>query len=100
MIPFREIDPIEQPPKIEGLGCKAMVYGLFFLLAVAPGVMAGWIWYAYNFWIGAAVGLFLYLISGFVSSKLRLMSLPPDQREKTLSSLEIARWYIGKNHCF
>ena len=100
MPPFREIDPIEQPPKIEGLGCKVMVYGLFFLLAVAPVVAAGCVWYAYNFWIAVAVGLFLYLMSGFVSSKLRLMSLPPDQREKTLSSFEIARWYIGKNHCF
>ncbi len=99
MVEFHPVDPIEQPPKIEGFGCRAMVYALAFSLTVVPIAVAVGIWYLYNFWIAVAAALFLYLLSGFVSSKLRQLSLPADQREKTLSSLEIAKWYIGKNRC-
>ncbi len=99
MISFREIDPIEQPPKIEGAICHLAVYTLFGALTVLPAMITLWVWYRYGFWIGVGIGLFGYLVSGFAGSKLRQMSLPPDQRERTLSSLQIAKWYIGTNHC-
>jgi len=90
---------IETEPKIEGIRCKAMVYGLFFAVTVLPYLLFFYIWWEYDWLIAVGIGLFLYLLSAVVMSKLRLLSLPKDQLERSLGSLEIAKWYIGKNHC-
>jgi len=91
---------IETVPKIEGLKCKAMVYGLFSLVTILPYLIFFYIWWEYDWLIAIGIGLFLYLLSAVVMSKLRLLSLPKDQYERSLGSLEIAKWYIGKNHCY
>jgi hypothetical protein len=94
------IPPIESEPRIDGIKCKVMVYALYFVLMIVPILAGVWVWSVYNIWIAILVWLFSFLVTSIVGSKLRLLSLPPDQRERSLSSLEISKWYIGKNHCF
>lgn len=40
--------------------------------------------------------LFLTLVSGIVSSKMRIASIPPVQREMNYSTLAIVKWYVAK----
>ena len=97
---FQNEDEVNMTPVIEGFKCKALVFGLFFGLAILPILVGLYVWYAYDLLIAIGVVLFLYIASSIVGSKLRLSSLPPQIREKSLSSLEIARWYVHQHHCF
>ncbi len=90
---------IENTPKIVGLKCKMMVYGLFFLVTIVPILIVLYIWLEYDWLIALGSGVFLYLLSAIVISKLRLLSLPKDQLERNFNSLDIAKWYINKYHC-
>lgn len=90
---------IEVVPKIEGFTCKVFLY-LFYLLITFTPLLAGFvIWYLYNIYAGIAFFLFLTLIGGIVLSKLRVASIPIDQREMTYSNFAIIKWYLGKNVC-
>lgn len=72
---------------------------LYVALAFTPLVVGAWIGYAYTVWVGIAFFLFLTLVSGVVSSKMRVNSIPFAQREMNYSSLAIVKWYVAKNHC-
>ncbi len=97
--PFRKEFIIETSPKIEGIKCKALLYGLFFMLTIFPLLVALYVWYEYDWFYAFGAALFLYIISSIVGSKLRLLSVPSDQLERSLSSMEIARWYVGSYLC-
>ncbi len=91
--------PIENTPKMESPKCQAIAFSIFFGLTFLPLVIAVYIWYAYDWMIAVGGGLFLYLVSAIVASKLRLASVPRDQRERNLSSLDIAKWYTKYHFC-
>ncbi len=86
-------------PVIEGFKCKALVFGLFFGLVILPILAGLYVWYTYDLLIAIGVVLFLYIASSIAGSKLRLSSLPARLREKSLSSLEIAKWYVHQHYC-
>jgi len=91
--------PIENTPKMVTVKCRAIAYVIFFGLTLLPLLAALWIWYEYDWMIATGGGLFLYLVSAIVASKLRLASVPADQRERNLSSLDIAKWYTKYHLC-
>ena len=90
---------IEVVPKIKGFWCKMLMFTLYSLLTFAPLCLGVWIGYAYNIWIGIAFFLFLTLICGIISSKMRVNSIPYAQREMNYSTMAIVKWYIAKNQC-
>ncbi len=90
---------IEVTPTLKRFWCKTMMYFLYTLLTFLPfGVGAG-VGYFYDIWIGIAFFLFLTLISGIVSSKMRIASIPYAQREMDYSTMAIAKWFVAKNWC-
>jgi hypothetical protein len=90
---------IENTPDIEGTKCKLKVYILYFCITILPLLISLYVWYETDWLFGIGSGLFFYLVSAIIVSKLRLSSLPRDQYERSFSSLEIAKWYISRNHC-
>ena len=90
---------IEVTPNPKGLWCKGVMYFLYTLLTFAPLFIAMVIVYFYNIWIGIAFFLFLTLISGIVSSKMRIASIPFAQREMDYSTIAIVKWFVAKNWC-
>ena len=91
--------PIENTPKMEGIKCKMLASAIFFGLTLLPLLLALYLWYSYDWVIGVAFGLFFYLISSIVGSKMRQISVPADQRERSLSSMDIAKWYTKYHFC-
>ncbi len=91
---------IEVMPKIEGFGCKFLVYVTYLSIVLAPFCMGAFFWwYLHSVWIGFLFLLFTMLASGVVISKMRINSIPFVQREMTYSTLAVVKWYIGKNKC-
>ncbi len=97
---FKNEDEVNMTPVIEGFKCKALVYGVFFGLVILPILAGLYVWYTYDILFAIGSVLFLYIASSIVGSKLRLSSLPPKLRERNLSSLEIAKWYVHQHMCF
>ena len=75
------------------------MFGFYGALTFLPLIVDIWIGYAYDPWIGIAFFLFLTLVSGVVSSKMRIVSIPFEQREMSYSTMAIVKWYIAKNIC-
>lgn len=95
-----ELPPrIEVTPKIQGVSCRCLLYGLYILLNFTPFIVGGVLWYKYNFWIGIAFFLFLTLVGGIIFSKLRIASIPSDQREMDYSNFAIIKWFLSKRIC-
>jgi len=92
--------PIENTPKMRGLRCQSIAFAIFFILTLLPLVLALYVWYEYDWVIGTGVGLFLYLVSAIAGSKLRHTAVPADQRERNLSSMDIAKWYTKYRFCY
>ena len=90
---------IEVTPNPKGFWCKSAIYFLYVLLSFAPFLIGVVIGYGYNIWIGIAFFLFLTLISGIVSSKMRIASIPFAQREMDYSTMAIVKWFVAKNWC-
>ncbi len=97
---IKEYPAIENTPIMIGARCKILAYSLFFALAILPIMIALWVWFEYDWVIAIGALLFSYVVSTIVGSKLRLESLPIDQRERSFNSLEIAKWYVAKNFCY
>ncbi len=91
---------IENTPIMIGARCKILAYRLFFAFAILPIMIALWVWFEYDWVIAIGALLFSYVVSTIVGSKLRLESLPIDQRERSFNSLEIAKWYVAKHFCY
>jgi len=97
---MEQIPPIiEVLPKLKGFWCRIALYSLYGLLTFAPFVLGVWIGYDYDIWVGFAFFLFLTLVSGVVLAKMRVASIPCEQREMNYSSLAIIQWYLAKNIC-
>ena len=97
---IKEYPTIENTPIMIGARCKILAYSIFFGLAILPIMIALYAWFEYGWIIAIGVLLFSYMVSTIVGSKLRLGSLPPDQRERNFTSLEIAKWYVSKIFCY
>lgn len=86
----------EPTPRLRKASCKALALAIAFGIGAGPvvaAVVSGW----YFHWSGGlAAGVFVYLLAGVISSKMRQVSLPLDQREMSLNSHEIARWYVAR----
>ncbi|MCH9814598.1 MAG: hypothetical protein K0U47_11730 [Epsilonproteobacteria bacterium] len=93
-------EPGKMTPVITGVKCHIYVYGIFFILILLPLVVGIYTGLTYNWMIAIGITLFLYIVSGIVSSKMRLSSLPAQQREQSFSTLEIAKWYVSIHLCF
>ncbi len=91
--------PIENTPKMVGIKCQSIAFAIFFILTLLPLVIALYVWYEYDWMIGAGFGLFLYLVSAIAGSKLRHLAVPADQRERNLNSMDIAKWYTQYRFC-
>jgi len=91
---------IEVVPSIKGFKCRVMMYLLYGVLSFVPFLIGAWIGYSYNIWIGIAFFLFLTLASGVVSSKMRMSSIPPEQREMDYSTMAIVKWYLSRSVCW
>jgi len=96
---IKEYPAIENTPIMIGVRCKLLAYSIFFGLAIVPIMIGVYVWFSYDWIVAIGAVLFSYLVSTVVGSKLRLESLPHDQRERNFSSLEIAKWYVSKNFC-
>jgi hypothetical protein len=96
----QEVPPIiEIIPKIKGFWCRVAMFSLYSLLTFTPIIVGIWLGYDYNIVIGIAFFLFLTLVSGIVSSKMRVCSIPFEQREMSYSTMAIVKWYLAKNIC-
>lgn len=91
---------IEVVPSIKGFKCRGMMYLIYVLLTFSPLFIGAWIGYAYNIWVGIAFFLFLTLVSGVISSKMRVSSIPPAQREMDYSTMAIVKWYLSRSICW
>lgn len=91
---------IEVVPAIKGFKCRALMYFLYGALSFMPLFLGVWIGYVYNIWIGIAFFLFLTLVSGVVSSKMRMSSIPLEQREMDYSTMAIVKWYLSRSVCW
>ncbi|MDD3342070.1 MAG: hypothetical protein PHR87_00670 [Sulfurospirillaceae bacterium] len=90
---------IEVTPTLYGRWCKVLMYLIYAALTFFPIVCGLWIGYFYDIWVGIAFFLFLTLVSGIVSSKMRIASIPYAQREMDYSTVAIVKWYLAKNWC-
>ena len=90
---------IEVVPKVKGAGCLIALYSIYALLTFTPLAAGFWIGFAFDIWVGIAFFLFLTLVSGVVSSKMRVSSIPYAQREMSYTSMAIVKWYVAKNVC-
>jgi len=98
---MEQIPPIlELVPKIKGFWCRILMFSLYGALTFIPLIAGLWIGYVYNIWVGIAFFLFLTLVSGVISSKMRVCSIPFDQREMNYSTMAIVKWYLARNICF
>lgn len=98
--PLKEYPTIENTPIMIGTRCKLLAYSVFFGLAILPIMIGLYVWLQYDWMVAIGALLFSYMVTTVVGSKLRLESLPHDQRERNFSSLEIAKWYVSKNFCY
>jgi len=95
-----ELPPrIEVTPKIQGVYCRCLLYGFYIFLNFTPLFVGGVLWYKYNLWIGIAFFLFLTLVGGIIFSKLRIASIPFEQREMDYSNFTIIKWFLSKRIC-
>jgi|GEM_PF-382271 len=93
-------DFIKPTPIIKGKRCRVLLYLLYFIITFSPLLCALLIWFYYDFLFAIAAFLFVTLAMSVVISKMRLVSLPPMQREMSYTNMAVARWYLGKNICF
>lgn len=82
---------IEIIPKIRGFWCRVAMFSLYGVLTYTPIIV--------GIWLGIAFFLFLTLVSGVVSSKMRICSIPFEQREMSYSTMAIVKWYLARNIC-
>jgi len=81
-------------PKAKTSMEKILIFLLGSVLVFGAFIIAGFMWYIYD-WFYGAVGLLLgYLLLGILSSKIRQYSVPSTQWEHKYNGYELARWYI------
>ena len=93
---WSENEPIEPVPKPKSLQAKIYVWFITIALHVSPWVMGLWGWQSIDVTVGAGMILFGYIVVGVVSSKIRLLSVPLDQREISFTTYELACWFVSR----
>jgi hypothetical protein len=91
---------IEVVPKIEGFWCNFLVYLIYIVILMTPFFIGSFFgWYLHSFWIGFLFLLFGILTRSVIISKMRINSIPFEQREMDYTTLAVVKWYVGKNKC-
>lgn len=89
----------EPTPTPKTLRCKLFAWGIGLGIWGGPFVLVVLGWWKFHWSAGALGGLFGYLLAGIISSKMRQLSIPQDQREISFTSFEIAKWYVVRYLC-
>ena len=89
-------EPIEPVPKPKSLTCKLTVYAITIALHVSPWLAGFWAWKKIDITVGAGIVLFGYIVVGVISSKMRQLSVPLDQREISFSTYELVCWFVSR----
>ncbi len=86
--------PIEIPPT-PSKKCKLLAIIITILLLGLPAVVALYFWYLYDqILISLFLFIFLQIVSGVITSKMRVSSIPFDQIDIDYTTYEIAKWYF------
>ncbi len=86
--------PIEIPPT-PTKKCKITAIIVTLLLLGLPAVMALYFWFVFdNILIAFFLFIFLQIVSGVITSKMRSASIPFDQIDIDYTTYEIAKWYF------
>ena len=91
---WSEHEPIEPVPTLKRWPCRVLANVMALGLNGGPWLIGLWAWLEIHWTIGLGMVLFGYLVAGIISSKMRQLSVPIDQREISFSSSEIARWFV------
>ena len=96
---MKDIPPIQIAPRLKGV-CKIFAILTSTILLVFP------LFFAYLFWqeyeellISVGIFLFLQIVSGVITAKLRTRCVPSDQSEMSYSTYEIVSWYLSRYIC-
>ncbi len=97
---MKDIPPIEPVPKLYG-HCKTLAVILTISIFLAPILLSMLLWYIYNLPVLIVFGIFIFfeIVFGMITSKLRIMSIAPDQGEISYSTYEVATWYTDRYLC-
>ena len=96
---MKGILPIEIPPTLNKK-CKLLAIFMTLLLLGLPAVLALYFWYLYDqILIALFLFIFLQIVSGVITSKMRIISIPFDQIDIDYTTYEIAKWYLYKHFC-
>lgn len=88
---------LEPTPNPKRFTCKALVWIITVLISLGPWLLLAWGAWNYHWSVGVGFGLFGYLLAGVLSSKMRHLSIPLDQREISFSTHELARWFVVRH---
>jgi hypothetical protein len=90
---------IEILPNIKDTKCKIIHYVLYIVLSYSWLIIGLFLWWFYDIYFTLLSIPIVYLISGIVSSKLKLEAIPFSNHEISHSNYEITRWYVAKVIC-
>lgn len=98
---MEEYSTIENTPEPKNGKCKAIVLLITICLYALPFILGLYGWFNYEWFIAFGLFCFGYILNGIIHSKLRQISIPPDQLERSFSSYEVASWFVSKyiNFC-
>ncbi len=94
--PLFHIDPT---PTLPTRQCRALAHLLGWGLSYGNYLVALFIGWQSDWFIGAGSLLLGFIVFGIIRSKLRNGSIPPAQRETPYTDYAIATWYLSRNHC-
>ena len=96
---MKGILPIEIPPTLNKK-CKLSAMIITLILLLFPAVSALYFWYiSEQTLIAVFLFIFLQFVSGVITSKMRVVSIPFDQIDMDYTTYEIAKWYLYKHFC-
>ncbi|MFT5662226.1 MAG: hypothetical protein ACI9TV_002876 [Sulfurimonas sp.] len=93
------INLIEPTPKLHTQKCKLVSLLLRIFLQFTTFIAALIAWYIYDYFIGIATLLLVFIIMGIIRSKIRNAVIPTKQREFQYNDQGIADWYTARELC-
>lgn len=93
------IDLIEPTPKLHTKRCKFIALLLRVFLQYTTFIAALIVWYLYDYFMGIATLILVFIIMGIIRSKIRNAVIPLKQREFQYNDQGIADWYTAKELC-
>lgn len=85
---------LEPTPRPKRPTCKMLAWAIAGGISFGPLIILAWGALSYHWSVGVGFVLFGYLLAGVLSSKMRHLSVPFDQREISFSTYELARWFV------